>query len=242
MRLMTILASESALSAPRVYESTLPEAEVIRRRLMRLAFDVHDGPMQNLTAAGWGLRHLRSDLIRCIDAGEAAEAVAARFDLLMAELVSAEAGLRSLISSLERGGSTDFATLEVIAATEIDAFRRRCDATTRVVVPSNVSPDSHSQALAIAGVLREALNNVAKHANADEVLVRLQADHQKILLEIGDDGEGFDPETTKWGIGLTSMRERVHLLQGELEISSAPGGPTVVIACFRRWQPVRLAD
>jgi signal transduction histidine kinase len=238
---MTTLSGEPALSAPAVgIGFALPEAvEAMRRRLLRLAFDVHDGPMQSLTAVGWGLQQLRRDLLDRPSASRAAE-VTAQLDLLGAELASVEAALRGLITSLERGGSAAIDSLEEIAATEIARFSGRCDAAIELVVPRNLQPDSHSQALAIAAVLREALNNIARHAHADQVLVRLLADDFEILLEISDNGTGFDPAASDTGIGLTSMRERLRLLSGTLEISSTPGGPTQVSAHFRRWQPPLL--
>jgi signal transduction histidine kinase len=235
---MTTLSGEPALSAPAVgIGFALPEAvEAMRRRLLRLAFDVHDGPMQSLVAVGWGLQQLREDITRGMGAGDT-NLVATQLDLLGAELFGVEAGLRGLITMLERDGSAEIPTLEAIAAIEIAAFRRRCGAATEVLVQADVRPDSHSQELAITAVLREALNNIAKHAHADEVRVCLRADDAEILLEINDNGDGFNPATTGPGIGLTGMGERVRLLEGDLKITSASGGPTRVSARFRRWAP-----
>jgi len=235
---MSTLACEPARFAPAVAnESSLPEAEAMRRRLVRLAYDVHDGPMQSLIAVGYGLQQLRQELMRPTAVGDAPGDLAAQIAPLLAELAAAEAGLRSLITTLERNGSAEIDTLDVIAATEIARFSRRCDAATEIIVQPDCRPDSHSQALAIGAVLREALNNIAKHARAEEVLVRLLEDQSEILLEITDNGEGFNPAATAPGIGLASMRGRLRLLDGELEVWSAPGGPTTITARFRRWQP-----
>ena len=239
---MTTTASEPALLAPTLtYPSALTETELIRRQLMRLAFDVHDGPMQSLTAVGWALAQFRHDLQQPQSPASTAAATA-RLDLLAAELASVEAGLRSLITTLEHGGSAELDTLDQIVATEVARFTSRCDAAVELVVPASLRPDSHSQALAIAAVLREALNNIAKHANANQVIVRLLADDAETRLEISDNGDGFNPDITSTGIGLTSMHERLNLLAGTLEISSTPGGPTRITARFRRWQPPTLED
>ena len=62
-------------------------------------------------------------------------------------------------------------------------------------------------------------------------------------MEIRDDGRGFDavtalpPGEPENGIGLVGMRERIRLLGGRLELTSKPGGPTVVAASVPRWQP-----
>jgi len=210
-------------------------SDALRRRMRRLALDVHDGPMQSLVAVGFGLGQLRRRLQAASVSGEEA---AGELEVMVAELVSAEHGMRELITSLESAGKTDLDSLELIARTELERFRGLCEATAEVVVPSGVWPDSHSQEIAIRAVLREALNNVAKHAHARSVHVSLRADDAVIRLEIVDDGGGFDRAAVQADrIGLVSMRERLQLLGGRLVIDSRPGGPTRVSATFHRWRP-----
>lgn len=85
-------------------------------------------------------------------------------------------------------------------------------------------------------VLQESLTNVAKHANASRVHVRLRQDDQGVRLAIEDDGRGFDVRSIlgdgegSTGIGLRSMRERMECLGGELQIHSDPDWGTIVIA------------
>jgi PAS domain S-box-containing protein len=82
-------------------------------------------------------------------------------------------------------------------------------------------------------IAQEALNNSLKHAAADTVTVRLAIDDQGVLLEIADDGRGFDMRGEpihQGGLGLASMRERVERFGGSLEIRSAPGRGTTVLA------------
>jgi signal transduction histidine kinase len=75
----------------------------------------------------------------------------------------------------------------------------------------------------------EALNNSLKHASASTVTVRLQGDDQRILLDVQDDGSGFDPaDAGAGGLGVDSMRERAQALGGELSIQSRPGAGTLV--------------
>jgi two-component system NarL family sensor kinase len=204
------------------------EAEGLRRRLRRLALDVHDGPMQSLIAAGFGL----SDLKRHADAG-----LAERLAEIAAELAGAERSLRDLITALEDNGKDELESLADIAAAEIARFRRGRPVEVELIIPADAQPESHSQEIAIRSVLREALSNVAKHAHASSVRVEVHAGAAGIRLEIEDDGRGFDPVAAAGDrIGLTSMRERLQFLGGSLSIVSRIGGPTIVTAMLRRWR------
>lgn len=77
-------------------------------------------------------------------------------------------------------------------------------------------------------VAQEALNNVAKHATARSVLLRLVARGGSLQLQVPDDGKGCDPEVAlrSGGSGLGGMRERLRLYGGRMELHSAPGQDT----------------
>jgi len=77
-------------------------------------------------------------------------------------------------------------------------------------------------------VLQEALANVRRHSSARNVEVRLRTDDEAILMEVADDGGGFDLESARAGIGLSAMRERVEGLGGEIEVQSQSGEGTKV--------------
>jgi len=99
-------------------------------------------------------------------------------------------------------------------------------------LPAAVSKDT---ALCLFRVAQEALNNVNRHAGATAVTVRLRRMEEGLTLAVADDGAGFDPDDpgTSGHLGLASMRERVRLVDGTLDIESAPGRGTTVIA----WAP-----
>jgi PAS domain S-box-containing protein len=86
--------------------------------------------------------------------------------------------------------------------------------------------------LAFLRVLQEALQNVLKHSRATGMTVALTTSDRELCLEISDDGIGFDLESAQLaaGLGLISMRERVHLIGGQFEIWSSPGRGTRIRA------------
>ena len=95
-------------------------------------------------------------------------------------------------------------------------------------------------ALCLFRVAQEALSNLTRHAGATVASVSLRRMDGGLLLAVADDGVGFDPENPGKGarLGLASMRERVRLVNGTLDIESAPGAGTTVVA----WAPVEEAS
>lgn len=90
-------------------------------------------------------------------------------------------------------------------------------------------------ALCLFRVAQAALSNVVRHAAASTVRIELSAMEDGIRLEVHDNGVGFDPATSgaKVSLGLSSMRERIRLLNGSFDVESAPGHGTKIIA----WVP-----
>jgi PAS domain S-box-containing protein len=99
-------------------------------------------------------------------------------------------------------------------------------------LPAVVEPDA---ALCLFRVAQEALNNVARHAGVREASVTLRPADGGLLLAVCDGGAGFDPESPGKGmrLGLASMRERVRLVRGTLDVDSVPGRGTTIVA----WVP-----
>ena len=99
----------------------------------------------------------------------------------------------------------------------------------RVEGPSEPLPLTRTAETQLYGIGREALANVVKHAGAQTACVRVDARAKRLVLEIADDGRGFDPAAAHNGhFGLESMRSRADELGADLHIISAPGRGTVV--------------
>ncbi len=77
-------------------------------------------------------------------------------------------------------------------------------------------------------IVQEALNNVARHANAKEAWIRLRFTPSSLELEVEDRGKGFAPPAGHTGIGLVAMRERAQILGGTLKVTPITGGGTLV--------------
>jgi signal transduction histidine kinase len=125
-----------------------------------------------------------------------------------------------------------------------EALKAECEFFTRQeTIPCDLKlqdvPGSlpHETALCLFRVTQEAMRNVARHARASAVEVTLRCLDDGLQLAIRDNGAGFDPsrKRERVSLGLASMRERVHLLGGELDIESAPGHGTTIVA----WVPLK---
>lgn len=214
--------------------------EVMRRRLARMAFDVHDGPMQELIALSYGLQRLRKNAL----AGSVGDAalLSGEFEQLSSRLTETEQMLRSMISTLE---TTSLEPIEpsAIVEAQVAAFRDRWPrVTVEVIAIDDLELHTDSQRIALDRVLRESLTNIAKHAQADNVTVLLRGLEDVLVVQICDDGCGFTPdgEQDETRVGLSAMKDRLEMIGGQLAIDSRPGGPTTITATIQRWRPPRI--
>jgi signal transduction histidine kinase len=77
-------------------------------------------------------------------------------------------------------------------------------------------------------VAQEAIGNALRHSGSQRVTVTLAHRNARVVLEVRDEGNGFDATTTQPGLGLASMRERAASAGGKLTVTSAPGSGTTV--------------
>jgi two-component system sensor histidine kinase DegS len=215
--------------------------ESVKRRLHRLALDVHDGPMQNLAVIGFSLGDLRRKMQALVPADEHGQ-IDAGMAQIGAELGRVESELRALIGALEHGGVTSVPVVDAIEM-EIAEFSRRSAVIPELTVEGDVRTETDSQRIALQSVTRSALGNVAKHSAAKNVTIRLVGAADSVTIEIEDDGRGFDPSRPpkKGHFGLNGMRERVAMLGGTLDVQSRPGGPTRIVATLETWRPPAAA-
>jgi signal transduction histidine kinase len=212
--------------------------DAVKRRLNRLALDVHDGPMQNLAVIGFSLGDLRRKMQALVPDDEHA-GIDAGIEQIGAELGRVESDLRALIGALEHGSISHVPLVEAIEM-EIAEFSRRSMVAPELAVEGDVRTETDSQRIALQSVTRAALANVAKHAAANSVKIRLHGTPEFVTLEIEDDGRGFNAARPpkKGRFGVNGMRERIEMLGGRFELESRPGGPTKITATLETWRPV----
>ena len=107
-------------------------------------------------------------------------------------------------------------------------FQDRTDVLTIVDVDATIAAELASRASDVVQLVREALSNVGRHADATTCRVALRRADNHAELEIDDDGRGFDPTMPSDGMGMANLRDRVTSLGGEIGIESSIGVGTTV--------------
>jgi signal transduction histidine kinase len=141
------------------------------------------------------------------------------------------AEMRALLAELRPSTLTD-ADLGDLLRLLGNAFTGRTNVPARVTVVGQGVLPAEVQ-VAVYRMCQEALNNVAKHAEASMVEISLTHDNNSIELSIRDDGRGFDPDfTTSGHYGMSMMHERAEAVGALLSITSRPGHGTELMI---RW-------
>jgi signal transduction histidine kinase len=219
------LAGEVALQAERkrVMQTVLRATEQER---LRLAADLHDGPVQELTALRYSLNRARTRVQR--GQHDEAESLLAGLEVDLATGIS---GLRRLMSEL-RPAVLDEQGLEAALLNQARAFEAAigvaCDLHSGL--DARLAPELET---VLYRVTQESLTNIGKHARASRVTVSLATENDGVRLRIHDDGVGFDPVAARELVsdghfGLAGMRERVEMVGGRLVVDSVPGEGTTV--------------
>jgi signal transduction histidine kinase len=104
-----------------------------------------------------------------------------------------------------------------------ELFSKRYNIQTHLKLAHEISNLSDKKSLSVLRILQESLTNIAKHAGASKVEIKASLEQNRFLLDIKDDGVGFDPQSIpKNHYGIRNMEERVRQMEGTLEITSAP--------------------
>ena len=235
-RQMEELSQARAEAQQRLNEETA-EQERLRRELFHqmvlaqeeerqhIARELHDEASQALTTLSWGLAAVEETLPdrpdeACERAGELRQLTERvmndlrQLSIRLRPAVLDELGLVAALITYADDCSTRF---PFIVDVEVTGQRQRLSAEIET---------------SLYRIAQEAITNVAKHAQATRVSIRLHFDEQKVTLSVSDDGVGMDVEAARQaaafgkGWGLAGVSERIELVGGHLDIRSAPGAGT----------------
>lgn len=240
-------ALEKDLLLERVVQRERALVQAGERRLTRLGFDIHDGPLQDIAALAADLRLFHSQLERVARDHELADVLLGRLDDFDARLAGLDADLRELAHSLESPSAAGRPLPDVLRR-YAEAYSRRNGIEVAVDLRGDFDALSASQRLALARIVQEALTNVREHSGARRASVNVTVGRTTTAAVVRDDGRGFVVERAlvraaeRGRLGLVGMAERVRLLGGRLEVDSRPGGPTIVSAMIPRWEPIAARD
>ena len=204
------------------YEEQIRQAARMEERT-RLARDLHDAVKQQLfaiqTSAATAQARFNSD----------AEGAQAALEQVRTSARDAMTEMEAMIEQLQSTPMENTGLVDALRKQcEALGFRTGADVTLDVgtLPPSDALPPGTQQALFRAA--QEALANVARHARAQHVTVRLGLARDQLELSVRDDGAGFDPLQTRTGMGTDNMKARVCEVSGAFLLRSKPGGGTTV--------------
>jgi signal transduction histidine kinase len=219
------VVSERERSSRELAEARRTEGERAVEERRRIARDLHDSVSQALFST---VLHTRTAQKALVQEGGSPSGPVGRSLGVIADLTrSVQGEMRSLISRLHR----DTIDEGLVAALSEHAARVLASdgLTVEVEEPAvrlGLSEGAEAQLFAIG---KEALANVQEHAGASTAQVRVLAQGGQVVLEVRDDGRGFDPAARHPGhFGLDSMRSRAEEIGGRLTITSMAGSGTLV--------------
>jgi signal transduction histidine kinase len=211
----TAVAINRSVEADRL-RAAIASSEAERRRWAR---ELHDETLQALG----GLRVLLASALRRAEPALTDQAMRQA----ITDIEAAIENLRTIISDLRPSLLDDLGLQPAI-----EALTERRRAGGLEIVSELELPDRASGADALPPELettvyrlvQEALTNVVKHSSASTVQLSVRLSERRVLVEVADNGVGFDPASNTVGFGLAGIRERIHLAGGTFQLQSGPAG------------------
>jgi len=195
----------------------------------RIGMDLHDGIIQSIYAVGLMLEHARLLL------GQDQEQTRKRICQSIEDLNGTIRDLRSFIMDMRPRQLYEENLMDGLQRL-INEFRANSLIDAKLSGPSKRLDNlSEAHATALFHICQEALANVAKHAQAKTVEVHVWTAADRVLMEIHDDGRGFNSQKVQLslGHGISNMQTRAHNVGGDLEITTEHDGGTSILA----WMP-----
>lgn len=195
----------------------------------RIGMDLHDGIIQSIYGVGLVLEHAR------LLATEEPEKSAERIQQAINSLNHTIRDIRSYILDLRPRQFGDENLMDGLRRLMMEFRVNTLAEATLNGMPEDLRDIPQSHALALFHICQEALANAAKHAHAKKVDVTVWTSPERVMLEIHDNGHGFEmeKESMTLGHGLSNIHTRAHHVGGDVEIVSVVGEGTSILA----WVP-----
>ncbi len=221
------------ITASKQIEAELTE---LQQRLMqgremerlRLAQDLHDGPLQEIIAVSYQVQDLENSIRE--------EAGLEQLQAIRTALAQLTRSVRAICGELRPPTLAPFG-LEKTILSHLEQFQA---AHPELTIRQKLAHDGRSLPenvrIVLFRIYQEALNNILRHAQATSIKIRFRLAHQEAILEIQDDGVGFElpkrwVKLARQGhLGLVGAIERASEVGGTLEVTSAPGQGTLIKA------------
>jgi signal transduction histidine kinase len=219
VRLLEGFADQAALALEYARAQQDVERLAVLEDRERIARELHDGVIQALFAIGMGLQGAAL--------GSQDRELSRQIEGAVAELDRVIRDLRNYIFGLRPGILADRQLDKALRAL-VEEFQSKTGVVTIVEIDEEIASVLSTMAGDIVQLTREALSNVGRHAEAATCRVSLRHRDGVAILEVDDDGRGFDPATAHRGDGLTNLEQRAADLGGTASITSAPAEGTTV--------------
>ena len=225
----TIIIKKAKIESKKQLSGNVSNIQLIREEeRLNLAREIHDSLAQLLVALKMQMGMLKKKISKTNEAINPEEVIA-EIEQLLILVDDANKSARSIMNGLR---PEQLELLGFVEAVEVhirifeQSHHIKCSFK-NTVLDLNILPD---QALAFFRILQESLNNILKYAMATIVTVQLTNIADKLVMEISDNGTGFDvnKKARPDSYGLIGMKERVKLLGGDLNITSKVGEGTMV--------------
>jgi signal transduction histidine kinase len=229
-RVLVVLATQAAVAVEnaRLHDESersgreLQRLQVLEER-ERIGKELHDGVIQSLFAVGMHLQGLAT--------ATDDDNISRNLESAVEDIDHAIRDLRNYIFGLRPGILADRQLDQALKEMATD-FAARSGVVTVVDVDADAASRLTSRAADVVQIVREALSNVGRHGAATTCRVSVERNAAGLVVEVDDDGQGFDVELTRSGMGLQNLQERVGSLGGVFKIQSTPGEGTTVRATF----------
>lgn len=224
---LTALNAQNSLLHQRVKRAAERATALNENFLQRLSADLHDGPGQDL---GFALMQLKTVDATCPGADNN-KCAAAKLEPVRVAVQSALTDLRAISADLQLPDIRHLSLRELAARSVRDYETKTASKVQLDCTVPEVTATMRVK-ITLCRVLQESLANVYRHAQGRNARVKVSGDTETLVIEVKDDGPGFQPGNSRrhGRLGLAGMRERVEVAGGTFTIQSAAGQGTTVRA------------